>query len=101
MAKPEFDDPIIEKMWDDSLETASAAGLSGEELDHMVHTLLARRIVERLQDPAVTPGWGQIALRFCKDNDITGLATPGSASQALRDKMAERLPFSPRITGTE
>jgi len=101
VAKPEFDEPVIEKMWNDAMESCSAQGLSGEELDHMVHTLTARRLVEHLQQPGVSPGVLQCALRFLKDNDITSLPVPGSAHEALRQKMAERLPFNPRITGTE
>jgi hypothetical protein len=97
----EFDEPEVQKMWDDAMETSTAAGLSGEELDHMVHTLTARRLVEHLQSPGVSPGVLQCALRFLKDNDITSLPVPGSAHEALREKMAERLPFQPRITGTD
>ena len=99
--RPEFSEPEVAKMWDDAMETCSAAGLSGEELDHMVHTLTARRLVEHLQSPGVSPGVLQCALRFLKDNDITSLPVPGSAHDALRQKMAERLPFTPKLTGTE
>ncbi len=99
--RPEFSEPEVAKMWDDAMETCSAAGLSGEELDHMVHTLTARRLVEHLQSPGVSPGVLQCALRFLKDNDITSLPVPGSAHDALRQKMAERLPFNPKLTGTE
>ena len=101
MPKPEFPEPIVEKLWDDAMETCSAAGLSGEELDHMVHTLVARRLVEKLQQADCTAGDIQCALRFLKDNDVTSLAVPGSAHEALRQKMAERLPFTPKITGTD
>lgn len=98
---PEPDENIVEKLWDDAMETCSAAGLQGDDLDHMVHTLTARRLVEHLQQPGVSPGVLQCALRFLKDNDISGVAVPGSASAALIEKMAERLPFNPKITGTD
>lgn len=94
----EFELPEVQKLWDDALETCEAAGLSGEELDHMVHTLTARRLVEWLQMPGCPPGIIQCALRFLKDNDINSLAVPGSAADQLREKMAERLPF--KLTGT-
>ena len=102
MSNPhEFDEPEVQKLVNDALETCSAAGLTGEELDHMVHTLTARRLVEHLQQPGVSPGVLQCALRFLKDNDITSLPVPGSAHQVLKDKMRERLPFNPQITGTD
>jgi len=96
----EFPEPVVQKMWDDALETCKADGLSGEELDHMVHTLTARRLVEHLQIPGVSPGVLQCALRFLKDNDITALPVPGSAAKALEEAMKDRLPFKPRLAGT-
>ena len=99
--RPEFTEPEVAKLWDDAMETCSAAGLSGEELDHMVHTLTARRLVEHLQMPGVSPGVLQCALRFLKDNDITALPVPGSAADALRQAIGDRLPFHPKLTGSD
>ncbi len=105
MNKPDFGDPIIEKAWDDALETCSSAGLEGEDLNHMVYTLMARRLVEALQaghGSEIPAGTFNAALRFCKDNDISGLALPGTAAAALIEKMQERLPFKPKLTtGTD
>ncbi len=93
----EFAD-LIEKAWDDALEGCDPAGLSAEELDSMVHTLTARRLVEHLQQPGVSPGVLQCALRFLKDNDITALPVPGSAQEMLRKKLGDNFPFKPRLT---
>ena len=98
---PDFENEVIEKMWDDAMESCKADGLTGEELDHMVHTLTARRLVEHLQQPGVSPGVLQCALRFLKDNDISSLAVPGSAAAELKEKMKDRLPFQPKLTGTD
>ena len=97
----EFDSPEVQKLWDDAMETCSAQGLTGDELDHMVHALTARRLVEHLQQPGCSPGVLQCALRFLKDNDITSLPVPGSAAETLKEKMAELLPFNPKLTGTD
>jgi hypothetical protein len=92
---------IHEKMFDDELETCSAEGLSAEELDNLVHTLTARRLVEALQRlETASPGMIQCALRFLKDNDVTSLPVPGSAHETLRKKLGD-LPFTPKLTGTE
>lgn len=94
----EFDDLLEpDKLWDDEIERADPAGLSAGELDNFVHTLLARRLVERLQSGNPTPGDFQAALRFLKDNDIGSLPVPGSAHEALRQKLSPVLPF-PRLT---
>lgn len=101
MSDHEFEEPQVQKLWDDAMEHCSAEGLSGESLDHMVHTLTARRLVEWLQQPGVPPGILQCALRFLKDNDIASLPIPGSAHQALLEKIAEKFPFQPKLTGTD
>ena len=104
MTKPDFDDPIVEKAWDDAMETCSAAGLQGDDLDHMVYTLTARRLVEALQaghGSTIPAGTFNAALRFCKDNDIAGIAIPGTAAAALIEKMQDRIPFKPKLTGTD
>lgn len=89
--------PEIAKLWNDAMETCTADGLSGEELDHMVHTLTARRLVEWLQTPGCPPNILQCALRFLKDNDITSLPVPGSAADELKEAMKDKLPFQPRL----
>ena len=104
MAHDEFDDlmdDLVEKIWDDELENVDPDGLNAEELDNLVHTLSARRLVEHLRQPSVSAGILQCALRFLHDNDITSLPVPGSASQMLRDKLGEMLPFKPKLTGTD
>ena len=74
-----IDEPEVQKLWDDAMETCTAQGLTGEELDHIL----------------------QCALRFLKDNDVTSLPVPGSAADTLKEQMAERLPFNPKLTGTD
>lgn len=98
--KDEFDD-LIEKLWHDELETIDPEGLSSEELDNLVHTLTARRLVEHLRTQGVSAGILQCALRFLKDNDIASMPVPGSAHSILRQKLADSLPFHPRLTGTD
>jgi hypothetical protein len=94
-------DLIFEKLFADELETCDPAGLNAAELDNLVHTLTARRLVEALQHPeTATPGLIQCALRFLKDNDITSLPVPGSAHETLRKKLGS-LPFEPKLTGTD
>ena len=99
-AQDEFDD-LIEKLWEDELETVDPEGLTPEELDNLVHTLTARRLVEWLRKPGVSAGILQCALRFLKDNDVTSLPVPGSAHHLLRQKLGENLPFKPKLTGTD
>jgi hypothetical protein len=85
------------KMWDDALESTDPSGLTAAELNNMVHTLVARRLVEILQDPGrCTPGMIQSALRFLKDNDITALPVPGTAQEKLKQALGSDLPF-PRM----
>ena len=101
MKDPEFDEELP-KMWDDAYETCDPSGLESEELDHMVHTLTARRLVEAMQSghgSTISGGTFQAALRFLKDNAITGHAVPGSPQEALRKAMEKRAPF--RLTGSD
>lgn len=104
MATSDFDDIVPDKLWDDIYETSAVDGLSAEQLDDFVHTLLSRRLVEALQSghgSTIPAGTFNAGLRFLKDNDITSLAVPGSAHEALKKKMSEKLPFTPKITGTD
>jgi hypothetical protein len=98
-AEQEFGE-LVERLWDDELERLDIDGLTPNQLDNLVHTLTARRLVEHLRTPGVSPGVLQCALRFLKDNDISSLPVPGSPAEMLRKKLEEHLPF-PRITGTE
>lgn len=91
---------LVEKLWTDALETVDPSGLSSEELDNLVHTLTARRLVEHLRMPGVSAGILQCALRFLKDNDISSLPVPGSAHAMLREKLGDNLPFQPKLTGS-
>ena len=94
----EFDP--VEKLFNDSLETCKADGMSGDELDNAVYTLTARRLIEWLQSPGCTPGVLQCALRFMKDNNIQGLPVEGGAVDELRERLGDSLPFPPK-TGTD
>ena len=94
-------DDDFKKMWDDELENIDIKGLDANDLDNLVHTLVARRLVEQLREPErCSPGLLQCALRFLKDNDITSLPVPGSAHEMLKKKLGG-LPFEPRLTGTD
>jgi hypothetical protein len=92
----------FKKGWDDEIEKLPIEGLKPDELENLVHTLTARRLVDMLRDPiACTPGVLQAALRFLKDNDISALPMSGSASDKLREQLKTVLPFQPRLTGTD
>ncbi len=93
---------MTDKQWDDAIENVSVDGLSADEYSNLVYTLTARRLVESLRDPerGGQPGILQAALRFLKDNEVTGLDIPGSASDAIRKELAAHAPF-PRLTGTD
>lgn len=94
-------DDTFEKMWDDELENIDIDGLDANDLDNLVHTLVARRLVEQLRNSVrCSPGLLQCALRFLKDNDITSLPVPGSAHALLKEKLGG-LPFEPRLTGID
>jgi len=72
--------------------------MSSEELDDLIYTLTARRLVEALSEPDVSPGMLQAALRFMKDNGIAGIPIGGTAAAELRERLGDSLPF--RQTGT-
>lgn len=77
-------------------ETRPLAGLSSEELDNLVYVLTAKRLVEALRSPEVSPGMLQAALRFMKDNGIAGLPMPGSVQEELAEEVRDSLPFRER-----
>lgn len=87
------------KEFDDELEHADISGLSAVELEQLLHELSARRLVEAMRQAGPSPGTINAALRFLKDNEITGLDIPGSAQEALRDAMNKKAPF--KLVGTE
>lgn len=74
-------------------ETRPLDGLSSEDLDELVYVLTAKRLVEALRSPEVSPGMLQAALRFMKDNGIAGLPMPGTAAAELEERLGS-LPFA-------
>lgn len=92
---------VVEKLWDDELETADITGLSAEELEQLIHTLTARRLVEALRNPVLgrTHSTLSNARGFLKDNEVTGLDIPGSSQENLRKALALKVPF-PKMTGS-
>ncbi len=92
-----------EKLWDDAIETGDVSGLTAEEVDALIHTLTARRLIEALRSPDLgrTPGILSNARGFLRDNDVTGLDIPGSAQAELRKELEARAPFKPKLTGTD
>lgn len=96
---PEDEAPAT-KLWDDEIEQADIAGLGAQELEALIHTLTARRLVEALRDPDQGRSYGILtaARGFLRDNEITGLTIPGSAQAALRQELSKRAPF--KLTGT-
>ncbi len=99
----EFDPPDgRHNPWEgDEVETCEIDGATSDELDNLVHTLLTRRLVMILRDPNCTAGDIQAGLRFLKDNGIQALDVPGSATEALKKAVAARVPFKPKLTGTD
>ena len=94
----EDETPALLKSFDDAIEDGEISGLTADELETLMHELLARRLVEALRDPArCTPGILQVVRGFLRDNEITGLDIPGSAQSNLREAMQARAPFPIRI----
>lgn len=75
--------------------TAPLDGMTKEQLEQLVHELVARRLVAALRDPAMGfhPQILAQALRFLKDNEVTGLDMPGTATEAVREAFKDKLPF--------
>lgn len=74
-------------------ETSSLDGMKPEDLDELVYVLTARRIVEALREPNPSPGMLQAALRFMKDNGVSGLPMPGTTAAELKERLGDVLPF--------
>ncbi len=93
--------PEVQKLWNDELEHAPIDGLSAEELEQLIHTLTARRLVEALRDDNIGRSHSTLtnARGFLKDNDVTGLDIPGSAQEELRKALAAKAPF--KLTGSD
>lgn len=43
------------------------------DLEAALHNRLAILLLEKLQDPEVTPGWATVARGFLNDNKVSGL----------------------------
>lgn len=43
------------------------------DLEAALHNRLAVLLLEKLQDPEVTPGWATVARGFLNDNKVSGL----------------------------
>lgn len=75
-------------------EKTDARGMTAQQLNELVHHLVATRLVEALQDPErCTPGMLQVACRFLSDNQVTGLDVPEALGEAIRDKYKSKAPF--------
>lgn len=75
-------------------ETRPVESMTAQQLDELVHLLLARRLVDALRGKdSTTPGVLQAAMRFLVDNGVTGLDVPGSAIEQVKKEFAEKAPF--------
>lgn len=93
------DEATPQKEFDDEIEHADIGGLSGAELESLLHELTARRLVEAMRRDDPGAGMIQAARGFLRDNEITGLDIPGSAQAELRKRLNKNAPF--KLTGTE
>lgn len=67
---------------------------SNAELHELIHSLVAKRLVEVLKNPEVlTPQWIAQARGFLADNKVTGLELPGSPLAAVQAEFKKNLPF--------
>jgi hypothetical protein len=89
---------LSEEVIGDAIETARIDGLNPDQLEKLVHTLLARRIVEALRQPEPSPGIMQVARGFLRDNDVSALPIPDSAQAQLQEMYGEDAPFPLRIS---
>lgn len=90
------EEELIEKEFDDEIESSDISGLSGIELETLLHELTARRLVEAMRRGDPGAGMIQAARGFLRDNEVSGLDVPGTASAALRAELKNRVPF-PRL----
>ena len=87
------DKELVEKEFDDEIESAEISGLSGVEWESRLHELTARRLVEAMRRPEPGAGMIQAARGFLRDNEVSGLDIPGTASTTLREELKKRAPF--------
>lgn len=87
------DEELVEKEFDDEIESNDISGLTGVELESLLHELTARRLVEALRRPEPGAGMIQAARGFLRDNEVSGLDIPGTASSTLREELKKRAPF--------
>lgn len=87
------DEELAEKEFDDGIESDDISGLTGVELESLLHELTARRLVEALRRPEPGAGMIQAARGFLRDNEVSGLDIPGTASTTLREELKKRAPF--------
>lgn len=87
------EEELIEKEFDDEIESSDISGLTGVELERLLHELTARRLVEALRRPEPGAGIIQAARGFLRDNEVSGLDIPGTASSTLREELKRRAPF--------
>lgn len=61
-------------------DSESNKAMTAEELQSKIHELVARALIRNLEDPALStnPQILTAAMKFLKDNDVSGLAVPGS-----------------------
>ena len=95
------DEELVEKEFDDEIESEDISGLDGVELEKLLHELTARRLVEAMRRPEPGAGMIQAARGFLRDNEVSGLDIPGTASTTLREELKKRAPFLKLTTGTE
>lgn len=93
------EEELVEKEFDDEIESSDISGLTGVELEKLLHELTARRLVEALRRPEPGAGMIQAARGFLRDNEVTGLDIPGFAQTELRKRLNKNAPF--KLTGTE
>lgn len=67
---------------------------SEAEIVQMLHSLVAKRLIEVLNNPElITPQWIAQARGFLADNHVSGLDAPGTPLNAVKSELAKTLPF--------
>lgn len=76
-------------------ETVPLDGLTKEQLNELIHTLIAKRIVGSLRNLefGCTPQMIAQARAFLNDQGITGLDLPGTPTEAVKEAFKDKLPF--------
>ena len=52
-----------------------------------MNDVLGERLLQIIQSEEFTPGWGQVALRYIKDQGGVALPAPGELVDELRDSL--------------